>query len=246
MINNLNNICLKCLIIDDEPGAIEGIKLYINKLDFMEIADTCFSAIDAADILKEKEIDLIFLDINMPDLTGLEFLESLNKAPLTILTTAYSEYALEGYRLNVIDYLLKPIAFQRFFQAAQKAKDIYASKLLLKQNIESDNNDIYIKQGDSFIRIIWADILYIESMQNYVKIHLSDKTHIVHQTMIAIEEMLPKETFFRIHKSFLANISHIDSIKGGRIYINKKELPLSKYRREDLFKVVVNKKLIGK
>ena len=245
MINNLNNIYLKCLIIDDEPGAIEGIKHYIEKLDFLEIADTCFSAIDAADILKEKEINLMFLDINMPDLTGFEFLESLDKAPLTILTTAYSEYALDGYRLNVVDYLLKPIAFLRFFQAAQKAKDIYAS-LLLKQNIESNNNDIYIKQGDSFIRIIWTDILYIESMQNYIKIHLSDKIYIVHQTMIAIEKILPKKVFFRIHKSFLINISHIDSIKGGRIYVNEKELPLSKYRREDLFKLVVNKKLIGK
>lgn len=246
MSNRLNNVRLKCLIVDDEPGAIEGIKLYIDKLDFLEIADTCFSAIDATDVLKEKEIDLMFLDINMPDLTGLEFLESLDKAPLTILTTAYSEYALDGYRLNVIDYLLKPIAFQRFFQAAQKAKDVYTSQLLLKENQDSDNSDIYIKQADSFIRIVWTDILYVESMQNYVKIHLIDKTHIVHQTMVATEEMLPKEFFFRIHKSFLINISHIDSIKGGRIYVNEKELPLSKYRRDDLFKVVVNKKLIGK
>ncbi len=162
MMENLNNIRLRCLIIDDEPGAIEGIKFYIGKLDFLEIVDTCFSAIDAATILKEKEIDLMFLDINMPNLTGLEFLESLETAPLTILTTAYSEYALEGYRLNVIDYLLKPIAFQRFFQAAQKAKNTYTSQLLFKQNLENDDNDIYIKQGDSFIRIVWTDILYIE------------------------------------------------------------------------------------
>lgn len=246
MMENLNNIRLRCLIIDDEPGAIEGIKLYIGKLDFLEIVDTCFSAIDAASILKEKEIDLMFLDINMPDLTGLEFLESLETAPLTILTTAYSEYALEGYRFNVIDYLLKPIAFQRFFQAAQKAKNTYTSQLLFKQNLENDDNDIYIKQGDSFIRIVWTDILYIESMQNYVKIHLSDKIHIVHQTMAATEEMLPRESFFRIHKSFLVNISHIDSIKGGRIYVKNKELPLSKYRRGDLFKIVINKKLFGK
>lgn len=245
MSNNLNNIRLKSLVIDDEPGAIEGINLYIEKLEFLDVVDTCYSAIEAMDILKEKEIDLMFLDINMPNLTGLELLESLDEAPLTILTTAYSEYALEGYRLNVVDYLLKPIAFDRFFQAAQKAKDIYTSKLLLKKGVETKSTNLFIKQGSSFIKIVWTDILYVESMQNYVKIHLSDKVHIVHQTMIATEGMLPERSFFRIHKSFLVNLSHIDTIKGDRIYIAGRELPLSKYRRDDLFKIVVNNKLIG-
>lgn len=244
MSNNLNNIRLKSLVIDDEPGAIEGINLYIEKLEFLDVVDTCYSAIEAMDILKEQEIDLMFLDINMPNLTGLELLESLDRAPLTILTTAYSEYALEGYRLNVVDYLLKPIAFDRFFQAAQKAKDIYTSKLLLKKDVNTKSNDIFIKQGSSFIRIVWTEILYVESMQNYVKIHLSNKIHIVHQTMIATEAMLSESSFFRVHKSFLVNISHIDTIKGDRIYIAGRELPLSKYRRDDLFKRVVNNKII--
>lgn len=244
MSNNLNNIRLKSLVIDDEPGAIEGINLYIEKLEFLDVVDTCYSAIEAMDILKEQEIDLMFLDINMPNLTGLELLESLDRAPLTILTTAYSEYALEGYRLNVVDYLLKPIAFDRFFQAAQKAKDIYTSKLLLKKDVNTKSNDIFIKQGSSFIRIVWTEILYVESMQNYVKIHLSNKIHIVHQTMIATEAMLSESSFFRVHKSFLVNISHIDTIKGDRIYIAGRELPLSKYRRDDLFKSVVNNKII--
>ncbi|RWU10948.1 response regulator transcription factor [Pedobacter chitinilyticus] len=247
-MNNLNKMKtqpLKCLIVDDELGAVEGIKLYIEKLDFLEVTQVSFSAIEAHHVLKNEKIDLMFLDINMPDLTGLEFLESLNDPPLTIMTTAYSEHALDGFRLNVIDYLLKPIGFQRFFQAVQKAKSAYTSQLT--QEVKTlKEEDIYIKQGDTFIRIVWSDILYVEAMQNYVKIHLQDKTHLVHQSMNATVEMLPNSVFFRIHKSYLVNLFHINSINGGRVYVKNYELPLSKYRREELFDTVVNKKLLSK
>jgi len=244
--NQINHQPLKCLIVDDEPGAVEGIKLYIEKLDFLEIAEVSFSALEAANALKEEQIDLMFLDINMPDLTGLEFLESLNEPPLTIMTTAYSEYAIDGFRLNVVDYLLKPISFQRFFQAAQKAKNTHNSRLIPQETKGLTSNDLYIKQGDSFIRIIWTDILYVEAMQNYVKIHLQDKIHLVHQSMNATENMLPSHVFFRIHKSYLVNLFHIDSISGGRVYIKSVELPLSKHRREELFETAVNKKLLSR
>ncbi|WP_343535405.1 LytTR family DNA-binding domain-containing protein [Pedobacter sp.] len=244
--NQINQQPLKCLIVDDEMGAVEGIKLYIEKLDFLVAAHVSFSAVEAARVLQQECIDLMFLDINMPDLNGLEFLESLNDPPLTIMTTAYSEYALDGFRLNVVDYLLKPISFQRFFQAAQKAKNAYVSQLIPQQTKDVKEEDIYIKQGDAFIRILWADIHYVEAMQNYVKIHLQDKTHLIHQSMNATEEMLPNSVFFRIHKSYLVNLFHIDSINGGRIYVKGHELPLSKYRREDLFETVVNKKLLSK
>lgn len=242
----MNHQPLKCLIVDDEPGAVEGIKLYIDKLDFLEVAQVSFSAMEAANILKEAQIDLMFLDVNMPDLTGLEFLESLNAPPLTIMTTAYSEYAVDGFRLNVVDYLLKPISFQRFFQAVQKAKNTYNSQLIPQELKGLTSDDLYIKQGDTFIRIIWADILYVEAMQNYVKIHLQDKTHLIHQSMNATENMLPSHVFYRIHKSYLVNLFHIDSINGGRVYIKSCELPLSKHRREELFETVVNKKLLSR
>ena len=127
---------MKCLVVDDESIAIKGIVNYIGRLDFLEIAGSCSSALEAADILKTKEVDLMFLDINMPHLSGLEFLESLEKPPLTIITTAYSEYALDGFRLHVVDYLMKPIAFQRFFQAVSKAQSMFLSQLVLQNEHE--------------------------------------------------------------------------------------------------------------
>lgn len=237
---------MRCLVADDESVAVSGIVSYIEKLDFLEVGDTCSSAIEAGEILKRKEIDLMFLDINMPYLSGLEFLESLDNPPLTVITTAYSEYALEGFRLHVVDYLLKPIAFQRFFQAAQKAWDLFGSRALSDNGAGEKNSDIYIRQGDAFRRIVMTDILFAEAMQNYLKLHLKDQIFVIHQTMASLEEMLPKESFFRIHKSYLVNISRIDSISGGRLFIDGKELPVSRYRREELLNKVVYGKLISR
>jgi len=233
---------LKCLVVDDEPIAREGIIDHINKLDFLEVAESCSSGIEAADYLRSNVIDLMFLDIQMPHLTGLEFLETLDNSPLTILTTAYSEYALEGFRLQVVDYLLKPITFQRFFQAALKAQETFD----LKSRDNDANAHMYVRQGDSFVKILWTDILYVESMQNYLKLHFRDRTLTIHQTMTSLEEMLPKESFFRVHKSFLVNIFHIELINGGRIFINKRELPISRQRRDELLNTVVYKNLISK
>lgn len=149
---------LRCLIVDDEPIAIEGLVHYIGKLDFMEIVTSCSSALKAEEILRTEKIDLLFLDINMPHLSGIEFLETLTNPPLSILTTAYSEYALDGYRLNVVDYLLKPIGFQRFSQAVSKANSIFRSQLLLQQPEHPLPSNLFIRQGDSFIHISWEDI----------------------------------------------------------------------------------------
>jgi len=237
---------LRCLIVDDEPIAIKGVVNFINQLDFLEVADTCTSAMKATEILKAKDIDLMFLDINMPMLSGLEFLQSLDKSPLTILTTAYSEHALEGFRLNVVDYLMKPLEFQRFFQAANKALSIFQSRLILQNSKEGADSDMYIRQGDTFQRIIWQDILFVEGMQNYLKLHFKEKTLIIHQTMISLEEMLPKDAFFRIHQSYLINTHKIDAISGGRVFIDGKQLPISRHRKEALLKAVVYIKLISK
>lgn len=237
---------LRCLIVDDEPIAIKGVVNFINQLDFLEVTDTCTSAMRATEILKSKDIDLMFLDINMPMLSGLEFLESLDKSPLTILTTAYSAHALEGFRLNVVDYLLKPLEFQRFFQAANKALDLFQSRIIIQNSNEGSPSDMYIRQGDTFQRIIWEDILFVEGMQNYLKLHFKDKTFVIHQTMVSLEEMLPKDSFFRIHISYLINIKKIDAISGGRVFINGKQLPISRHRKEDLLKTVVYVKLISK
>lgn len=241
-----SSLLLRCLVVDDEPIAIKGVVNFINQLDFLEVADTCTSAMKATEILKAKDIDLMFLDINMPMLSGLEFLQSLDKSPLTILTTAYSEHALEGFRLNVVDYLMKPLEFQRFFQAANKALGIFQSRLILQNSKEGADSDLYIRQGDTFQRIIWEDILFVEGMQNYLKLHFKEKTFIIHQTMASLEEMLPKDSFFRIHQSYLINTRKIDAISGGRVFIDGKQLPVSRYRKEALLKEVVYIKLISK
>ncbi|NIF05745.1 response regulator transcription factor [Chryseobacterium sp. Tr-659] len=244
----MNNIIpkMKCLIIDDEPLARFHLKELAGQIDFLVVEGTCATALEADTIVKEKEIDLLFLDINMPYLTGLEFLEQLENPPLCILTTAYSEYALEGFRLQVVDYLLKPIAFNRFYQAVNKAQQQFIISEKLKKNTSLDDPFLYVRQSDTFIKVSWVDILYIESMQNYTKLHFKDKFLVIHQTMKAIEESLPSDHFFRIHKSYLINITHIDMISGGRLFINKTELPISRSRKDELLNQVVYKKLISK
>lgn len=241
-----DELTLKCLVVDDESVAIKGIVNYIHRIDSLEVVDTCKSALQAASILKNKEVDLMFLDINMPHLSGLEFLESLDKAPLAIITTAYSEYALEGYRLNVVDYLLKPISFQRFFQATSKAEAIFKTNMLSARGQEATTSDLYIRQRDAFRKISREDIIYVEGMQNYLKIYLKGEVLVIHQTMASLEEILPKDMFFRIHRSFLVNISHINTISGGRIVVGGKELPIASARKDELLKSVVYKNLISK
>lgn len=237
---------LKCLVVDDEDIAIDGVMDYMSNLDYLQPAGRCSSAMEAVKALKEQYIDLMFLDINMPRLTGLELLESLEKSPLTILTTAYSEYALEGYRLHVVDYLLKPYTFQRFVQATQKALDLYKSRISSAKN-DTDKTDVmYIRQGDSFLRINWDDILFVEAMQNYLKLHLNGKTFVIHQTMASLETMLPQDQFYRVHNSFLVNVSRIESISGGRLFIHSHEIPISKHRKEAFLNSVVYKNLISK
>lgn len=237
---------IKCLIIDDEPLARFHLKEMADQIDFLDVVDTCASALEANIKIQEHPIDLLFLDINMPYLSGLEFLEQLENPPMCILTTAYSEYALEGYRLQIVDYLLKPIAFNRFYQAVNKAQQQFIITEKLKKNTALEDPFLYVRQGDAFIKVSWVDILYIESMQNYVKLHFKDKSLVIYQTMKSIEESLSDEHFFRIHKSFLVNVTHIEMISGGRLYINKIELPISRNRKEELLNQVVYKKLISK
>lgn len=233
---------LKCLVADDEALAREGIISYIEKLDFLEVAGVCSSALEVVDQLKKSAIDLIFLDIQMPHFSGLELVESLDNPPLIILTTAHSEYALEGYRLQVVDYLLKPITFKRFFQAALRAQELFS----LAANDPETDTSMYIRQADSFMKIVWIDILYVESMENYLKLHFKDKVLIIHQTMTFIENALPKDSFFRIHKSYLVHLSHIDMIKGNAVYIHNKAIPISRHRKEAFLETVVYKNLISK
>lgn len=240
-----SKVMIRCLVVDDEPLARHSIIDFIEKVDFLEVVGSCASALEASEYVQNGQVDLLFLDINMPYLSGLEFLDSLERPPMAIFTTAYSEHALEGYRLQIVDYLLKPITFQRFYQASLKAQQLFSLTASAKLPIPADPF-LYIRQGEGFQKISWIDILYIEGMQNYAKLHFKNQVLVIHQTMISLEETLPKEKFFRIHKSFLVNIDHIDSIAGGRLSINGQQLPISRTRREALLKEVVYKNLLSR
>jgi DNA-binding LytR/AlgR family response regulator len=244
--NTTEHFQIKCLIVDDEENAIDGIVDYLKELNNFQIIDTCFSAIEAMEVLNNNTIDLLFLDINMPRLSGLEFLESLKNPPIVILTTAYSEFALDAFRLNVADYLLKPYTFQRFFQATQKSVELFKSQRLSNDTSIDKSMDMFIRQGDSFQKINCNDILIIEAMQNYLKIYLKNNKFVIHQTMSTIEEILPKDIFFRIHNSYIVNVNHIESVGKTKLIINRKEIPISKYRKEAFMNSVVYKKLISK
>lgn len=239
---------LRCLVIDDESIAIKGIANYINKIDFLNLVATASSATEAEEVLKENPIDLMFLDISMPNKTGLEFLESLSEAPLTILTTAYSEFALDGFRLHVVDYLMKPISFQLFYEACLKAKEIFLARIYPSHPTpKEEETDMYIRQGDSFEKINYNEIIYVEGMQNYLKLHFFDRKLIIHQTMTSLEDLLPQNRFYRIHRSYLINISHIHQITGGQVIMkNLDKLPIAKPRRQELLDAVVLKNLISK
>jgi DNA-binding LytR/AlgR family response regulator len=166
------------------------------------------------------------------------------KPPLVIITTAYSEYALDGFRLHVVDYLLKPYSFGRFVQATDKALELFRLRLSADNDIAE--KDMYIRQGDSFVRINHEDIVLVEAMQNYLKIHMAEKTYTIHQTMVSMEESLPKDRFYRVHNSFIVNVGCIEQISGGKLMVGGKEIPLSKHRKEDFLHSVVYKNLISK
>jgi two-component system response regulator protein len=215
----------------------------IQRIDFLHITASCASAMEAIRFVETNKIDVIFLDINMPSMNGLEMLDKMESPPIVIITTAYSEYAIEGYRLQVADYLLKPIEYNRFRQAALKALQIYRQRNIVEQQDNVEDRYIYVRQEGGFLRILQQDILYIRSMENYVNIKLTDRQFIVHTTMQSIEKVLDTNRFFRIHRSFLVNVRRIESISGGRVIIDGYSLPLSRRRKEELFKSIVYKNI---
>lgn len=235
---------LKCLIIDDEPPAQRVIEKFVNEFPSLKLVGKCFNAREALDSLHKNNIDLIFLDINMPIITGLEFLRTLQNPPLVIITTAYREYAIEGYELNVVDYLTKPIVFARFFQAIDKALDKVKTKETLIPNIsenqfnKTNQEFIFVKEDKVTYKVELKDIFYIESVGDYVKIITAKKSYITYQTMKYMESLLSNEKFPRVHKSFLINLSQISKIEGNLITINEKIIPIGKTFRTVFFKLL--------
>ena len=230
-----------CLAVDDEPPAIQILKNYISSISSLELAGTCNNAVEALDMLREKSIDLLFLDIQMPQLLGTDLLRTLKKPPKVIFTTAYRKFAVEGFELDAVDYLLKPISFERFVKAVNKVMDVSVIKTTdaIAGNNKKENEEfIHFRADKKVIKIALDDILYIESLKDYIKVVTINKTIITKQSISSLEEMLPKGSFTRIHRSYIIALSKIESYTSELIEIAKQELPISRMYRHELAKML--------
>lgn len=230
---------LKCLIVDDEPMARKGLEEYVADVSFLEHTGSCENALKAKEFLQQHAVGLMLLDINMPHVTGIEFLKSLTNPPLVIFTTAHPDYALESYSLDVMDYLVKPVLFDRFKQAVQKAWD-YQS---LRASSQPSPDYFFIKCDHVFEKIYFNDVLYIESMQNYCVIHTSVRKLIAYITLTGLEERLPKNKFLKVHKSYIVNLEKITALDGNDLYIGKAQIPVSRNLKDEVMNRVMGDNL---
>lgn len=240
---------IKVLAIDDEPLALQQLAAYISKVSFFELAGQCQSAVDAYKILKDEDIDAIFVDINMPDLNGMDFVRSLSGPPLIVFTTAYSEFAIDGYKVNAVDYLLKPFSMEEFEAAAEKVRKQY--NLARKEPVISrpDGDDaLFLKTEHRVVRINIADIKYIEGMSEYLKIHIEGrpKPLIVLLSMKKIEERLPQSLFMRVHRSWIINLKRIQEVNKNRVIMDEDTyIPIGDLYKET-FSKYIESKFLGK
>ena len=237
---------INCLIIDDEPVAREGVKMFAEQMDFLSVAGLFANPVEANSFIQQQKIDLIFLDIQMPRMTGLDFLKILKDPPMVIIITAYPNFALEGYEMDVIDYLVKPVSIERFVKAANKARDYF--QLLNKENDPERKNEspyIFIKCDKQFEKIMFEDILYIEGMQNYVKIYTETGKYITYISIKSLMDHLPGHSFVRVHKSFLVAKAKVDAIRGNEVLIGDATIPLSRKNKAEIMNQILGDSLIN-
>ena len=234
---------INCIVIDDEPLARQGIKEYIGEVDFLNFVGEFESPLKATSLLSTTGVQLIFLDIQMPKITGLDFFKTLKNPPPVIFTTAYPQFALDGFDLNALDYLVKPISLERFLKAAHKAKEFY--DLRVRNQNESNKEDytdhVFIKVDGKLVKILLENILFVEALQNYVAVHTKEKKYVSYLTLQSIAEFLPADIFIKTHKSFIVAINKVDSIDGNNLQIANHLIPVSRSQKED-----VMGKLLGK
>ncbi len=231
---------IRCVITDDEPIARKGLAGYIEKIDFLELAGVCEDAIQLNTLLKQQSVDLLFLDIEMPYISGIEFLQNQQHPPKVIFTTAYEQYAIRGYELDILDYLMKPVPFERFLKAANKAWNFFQAR-----QAPADNY-MFVKTDSKLEKVHFDEILFVEAMENYAGIYTGEKKLITHATLKSIQEKLPAGSFIQPHKSYLVNIDAINSIEGNLLHIGKYQVPISKYQKEEVMEKIVNNKLLKK
>jgi DNA-binding LytR/AlgR family response regulator len=247
---------IRCIITDDEPFARKGLQGYVEQIDFLELTGVCENAIELNSLIKKEPVDLLFLDIEMPYMTGIDFLKNISSPPKVIFTTAYEKYALQGFDMEVLDYLLKPISFERFLKAANKAFDYWR----LQQGAsgvqggpggqgglggqDRSQDYIFVKADSKLEKIHFTDILFIESLENYLAIYTRERKIITHLTLKMLQEKLPSGTFIQPHKSYLVAIDKINSIEGNILHILSYQVPISKYQREEVMEKIVNSNLL--
>ena len=221
---------ISCIITDDEPFARKGLQGYVEKIGFFDLKGVCEDAIQLSDMLQKQTVDLLFLDIQMPHITGVEFLRAMRNPPKVIFTTAYQQYAIDGFELDVMDYLLKPIPYERFLKAAWKARDYFA----LREQPESAVPYIFVKANGKLEKITFSEILFVEGMENYVAIYLEGKKIVTHTTIKSLLEKLPSKQFIQTHKSYVIASDKVDTIEGNTLHIGQYKVPMSKYLREEV------------
>lgn len=240
---------INCIAIDDEPLALEKIKDYVSKVPYLNLVATFDNGIDSLEYLKEHDVELMFLDIQMDDFTGIQLIEALQNPPNVILTTAFDEYALKGYELNICDYLLKPISFDRFLKSVEKAyaeieRDSKVELVEMRNDSISDNEFIFVKSDYKLQKVRFEDIQYIEGMKDYLRIVTPMKRLMVLQNFKKMEEALPDAKFIRVHKSYIVAVDKIDSIGKKSLIVGEKQIPIGESYKKEFFEFLENKSLL--
>ena len=238
-----HNNKIQCLVIDDEPLAREMLKQHIGGVEALALAGTCSNAVEAISFLKEHHVDLLFLDIQMPQLLGTNFIRTLKNPPKVIFTTAYRKYAVEGFELDAVDYILKPISFERFLKGVNKVLQInikpeQVAATTKENQTDATNSFLYFRADRKMVKVFFRDILFIEALKDYIKIVTDSKTIVTKYVLSTIEEMLPSTEFLRIHKSYIIAINKIESFNTDSIQIAKHELPIGRLYKYDVTRVL--------
>jgi DNA-binding LytR/AlgR family response regulator len=231
---------MRCIIVEDEPLVRELLEDNVKQVPFLELVKSCKTALEALETLRDEQVDVIFLDIQMPRLSGLQFLQSLSNPPLVIMVTAYEKYAVESFNLQVADYIVKPFSFDRFLKACNRAAELFRMKNAAVLSETSNHYGFFVNVEYTFVKIIAADIEYIESLKDYIKIYLSSSTKpvITRMSLKSIETKLPAGSFIRTHKSFIVAVSKITTIKRDFVCIGKKEIPVSETFKENVNRIL--------
>lgn len=235
---------ISCIVVDDEPMARKGIQEYVEEVDFLDLRASCENPSAASTVLNQQKIDLIFLDIQMPKMTGIEFVKTMREQPMIIFTTAYSEFALQSYELEVLDYLVKPISFERFMKSVNRAKEFYELKNKPGSKHAIAQDHFFVKCDNRYEKIFFDELLFVKAMENYVVLQTASKQYISYLTFKSVEEYFPEDKFIKVHKSYIVSTEKIEKIDANEIKMGLYSIPISRNLKEEVMARIVNDKLL--